>query len=332
MRLAKLLIAALLLWSLYWAAAAWGLKTGIAAWFAEQHRQGWQAEYAGLETSGYPAVHLTRIAQPVLADPGTGTAWRADWLEMANPAIWPGQLTLRFPDTPQRLSYFDRTAVIAAQGLQAGLHLAPGAALELEEMTLLSGPWQIARSGDAVLHGNALDLRMVQSAQPAVYRITARAAELSPRAAWRRLLAASSDLPERFDTLEAELTVAFDTPWDRSALEQQRPQPRRIDLKLAEARWGDLQLKAAGAVTVDERGLPEGKVALQAENWRGLVQMAERSGALPPSLRSSVERVLGLLAEASGNPRHLDITLGFSGGNVTLGPLPLGPAPRLIIR
>ena len=332
MRLAKLVIAALLLWSLYWAAAAWGLRTGIAAWFSEQQRQGWQAEYAGLETSGYPATHLTRISRPALADPGTGTAWRADWLELESPAIWPGQLTLRFPASPQRLSYFDRTAVITAQGLQAGLQLAPGAALVLEELALASGPWQIARSGEAVLSGGALDLRMAQSGQPEIYRITATAAELAPRAAWRRLLAASSDLPEAFDALTAEMTVAFDAPWDRTALEQQRPQPRRIDLKLAEARWGDLRLKAAGTLTVDERGQPEGEVALQAENWRGLVLMAERSGALPPSLRGSVERVLGLLAEARGNPRNLDITLGFSGGYVTLGPLPLGRAPRLIIR
>ena len=45
MRLAKLLIAALLVWSLYWAAAAWGLKNGIAAWFEAQENRGWQAEY-----------------------------------------------------------------------------------------------------------------------------------------------------------------------------------------------------------------------------------------------------------------------------------------------
>ncbi|KIC12203.1 hypothetical protein RA19_02855 [Leisingera sp. ANG-M1] len=332
MRLAKLLIAALLLWSLYWTAAAWGLKTGITAWFAEQERQGWQAEYAGIETSGYPSQHATRITRPTLADPGTGTAWRADWLELENPALWPGHLTLRFPETAQRLSYFDQTAVITAQGLQASLQLAPGAALELEEMGLFSAPWQIARGGETVLSGSALDLRMVQTETPERYRISGEARAFTPRAAWRRLLAASSDLPEAFDALTVKMTVDFDAAWDRAALEQQRPQPRRINLKLAEARWGDLRLKAAGDLTVDESGRPEGEIALQAENWRGLVLMAERSGVLPPSLRSSVERVLSLLAGAGGNPRNLDIALGFSGGYVTLGPLPLGPAPRLIIR
>ncbi|MFY0310412.1 DUF2125 domain-containing protein [Leisingera sp. D0M16] len=332
MRLAKLLIAIAAVWSLYWAAAAWGLRTGIATWFAEQERRGWQAEFSGLETSGYPHRHLTRIQHPALADPGTGTAWRADWLALENPAAWPGQLALSFPASAQQLSYFDRTAVITAQGLQASLNLAPGVALELEDMALVSAPWQIERSGETVLSGAALDLRMVQTDRPESYRITAEAREFAPRAAWRRLLAASSALPERFDTLALEMTVAFDKPWDRSALEQQRPQPRRIDLKLADARWGDLRLKAAGALTVDETGLPEGEIALQAENWRGLVLMAERTGALPPSLRGTVERVLGLLAEASGNPHDLDIALGFADGYVTLGPLPLGHAPRLIIR
>ncbi|AHD00107.1 DUF2125 domain-containing protein [Leisingera methylohalidivorans] len=331
MRLAKLLIAALMVWSLYWAAAAWGLRSGVASWFAEQERRGWQAEFSALETGGYPFRHMTRIIRPVLADPGTGAAWRADWLELASPAAWPGKLDLHFPATAQRLSYFDQTAVITAQGLQASLHLAPGAALELQELSLASAPWQIVRSGEAVLSGAALDLRMVQSDKPEIYRVTAGAAEFAPRAAWRRLLAASSALPGRFDRLALELTVAFDAPWDRAALEQRRPQPRRIDLKLAEAHWGDLRLKAAGALTVDAQGLPEGEIALQAENWRGLVLMAERSGALAPSLRSTVERVLGLLAETSGNPQNLDITLGFSDGYVTLGPLPLGRAPQLII-
>ncbi|MBY6066716.1 DUF2125 domain-containing protein [Leisingera aquaemixtae] len=332
MRLAKLMIAALLVWSLYWAAAAWGLKNGITAWFDVQENRGWQAEYAALETQGYPFRHQTRISRPALADPRTGAAWRADWLELDSPAAWPGRLELHFPATAQRLSYFDQTVVIAADGLQASLHLKPGVALELEQMAAVADSWQIARGGETVLSGAALDLRMAQTDRPEAYLITADAREFAPRAAWRRLLAASAPLPERFDTLALQMTVAFDTPWDRTALEQRRPQPRRIDLKLADARWGDLRLKATGALTVDEQGLPEGEIALQAENWRGLVLMAERSGALAPALRGTVERVLGLLAEASGNPRNLDITLGFSDGYVSLGPLPLGHAPRLIIR
>lgn len=335
MRLAKLLMAALAVWSLYWAVAAWGLRSGVAAWFAQQARQGWQAEHAGLATGGYPLRHMTRVAQPALADPASGVAWRADWLELENPAIWPGQLTLHFPATAQRLSHFDQTSVIVADAAQAQLHLAPGLALELQQLALDAGAWEVSQHDAPVLSGEALAFDMVQTAaatQPETYAITAEVRGLKPGIAWRQVLAADPELPDAFEQLALDMNVRFDTTWDRDALEQRRPQPRQINLRLAEAHWGDLRLKAAGALTVDDGGLPEGEIALQAENWRELVAMAERGGVLPPALRRSVERVLELLAQAGGNPRHLDITLGFKGGYVTLGPLPLGPAPRLILR
>lgn len=332
MRLLKLLLAAALLWSLYWAVAGWGLRAGLDAWFEARRQLGWQAEYAALETGGYPWRHITRIPRPALADPGTGTAWRADWLELGSPALWPGALTLRFPQTPQRLSYLDQTAVITAQDLQAELQLAPGTALTLEALGLSAGRWQAAADGGTVLAAATLELGMVQGETPQIYRVQAQAEELVPGALWRRRLAAGPELPEALETLALDMTVAFDRPWDRSALEERRPQPRGIALALAEAHWGSLRLKASGDVTVDTQGLPEGRIALRAENWRGILEMAERSGVLPPALRRTAERVLGLLAQSGGNPEHLDLTLDFKGGQVMLGPLPIGPAPRLILR
>lgn len=173
---------------------------------------------------------------------------------------------------------------------------------------------------------------MVQTASPETYDLRARARGLVPGDQWRRRLAAGPELPEALETLTLQMTVEFDRRWDRSALEQRRPQPRRISLPLAEARWGSLRLKASGEVAVDTQGRPEGRIALRAENWRGILEMAERSGLLPPPLRRTAERVLGLLAQSGGNPQHLDITLGLADGQVMLGPLPIGPAPRLILR
>ncbi|MFW8635175.1 DUF2125 domain-containing protein [Cribrihabitans pelagius] len=332
MRLAKWLLAALLLWSFFWAAAAWGLRQGITGWFAERVRHGWQAELTGMETAGYPLRHELRLLNPALADPGTGAAWRAEWLELESPAIWPGYQRLRFPPAPQRLSYFDQTVEIAAEGLTAVLRLAPGTALTLEEMALEAAGWEIRQDGTVVLGGSALQAQMVQGEAPETYRITAEAKDFAPRAAWRRRLAAASDLPPAFDTLALDMEVFFDAAWDRAALEQRRPQPRRIALKLADARWGDLRLKATGTLTIDETGLPQGSLALQAEEWRGLLAMAERAGSLPPAIRAPLERVLSLFAGTGGTRETLDITLNFSDGMAMLGPLPLGPAPRLVLR
>ncbi|MCA0871555.1 DUF2125 domain-containing protein [Seohaeicola saemankumensis] len=332
MRLVKIAIVLGLLWSGYWFAAGYGLRSSIAGWFATQQARGWQADYADMSTSGFPLHHVTTLTSPALADPRTGAAWQADWLHLQSPAIWPGQQTLMFADTPQRLSYFDQTAVIEAQDMVAALRLHPGVALELDSMALTSGPWTIIDENGAVARADSLTASMVQTTGPETYDFLVDAQEFSPGTSLRRLLRGAPSLPAAFETLKLDMSVTFDRSWDRSALEDRRPQPHAITLRLADLHWGALRLLAAGQVTVDETGMPTGEVTLKADNWREMLAMAQAAGAIPPQAASPAERVLNMLAGVGGNPNALDVTLGFRNGYVTLGPLPLGPAPRLILR
>lgn len=332
----KVLLGLCVIWVLYWAVAAWGLRQSVANWFETQAARGWQVEVGGIAPrgalGGFPWRHVTRIEAPTLADPGTGAAWRADWLELHSPAIWPGRQSLRFADGDQRLSYFDQTAVIGTEGLRADLFLAPGLALELEELGLSSGAWRIGDGETITLSAEDLDLRMVQGAEPEAYRIDMQARAFRPGLRLRRLLRAAPELPQTFDTLTLQADVTFDTAWNRSALEDRRPQPRRIDLDRLEARWGQMRLKSAGTLDVDASGVPTGELALQVEAWAEFLDMAVDTGFITPGARDQTARVVAILARASGNPEDLDITLGFRGGYITIGPIPLGPAPRLIIR
>ena len=138
-----LLVGLVLAWSLWWWIAGFGVRTGVAAWFEDQRARGWQAEYAGIATSGYPTRHSTRLDQPALADPATGVAWRADWLTLDSPAARPGHQVLRFPDTVQRLSYFDQTYGLVAQDMRAELRVAPAAGFEMAQMGFQSGNWAL---------------------------------------------------------------------------------------------------------------------------------------------------------------------------------------------
>lgn len=134
------------------------------------------------------------------------------------------------------------------------------------------------------------------------------------------------------DTLELRARVTFDKPWDRSALETARPQPRRVVLNLADARWGRLRILAAGEFEVDAQGQPDGTVTLKVDNWREMLEMARQSGALPPEAVGPAERALRLLSGIGGNPDALDARITLSGGYMSFGLIPLGPAPRLILR
>lgn len=332
-RLISITLFLALAWSAWWWAAGWGLRQSLDAWFAAQGARGWQADYATMTTAGFPSRHVTRIAAPALADPATGAAWSADALILDSRAAWPGHLSLRFPDTAQRLSWFDRTADLTAAGMVADLRLRPGVALQVERLALTAGPWSVIAPDGDVIRADTLALSMQQAEDaPETYALSVSVGALSPGPGLREAARISRSLPPDFGVFKLDARVTFDKPWDRSAIETARPQPREVDLRLAEAAWGELRLMAAGRFSVDDLGRPEGTVTIKAENWREMLAMAEVAGALPPQAAAAALRSLTMLERIGGNPQKLDLQLNLRGGFVALGPLPIGPAPRFILR
>lgn len=331
-RLLKVFTGLALVWSLWWWGAGYALRQGITGWFAAQNARGWQSEMRDMSTAGYPFRHITTINSPALADPATGAAWQADWLKLDSPAAWPGRQNLFFAPTPQRLSYFDQTVVITAADLVARLHLKPGLALALDRMEVTSDAWKIDGGLGPVASAQSLRLAMVQAEQPETYQVAVDAAGFTPGARLRRIIGSDSTLPKTFETLTLDMKVTFDRVWDRAALEQRRPQPVEIDLKLANLRWGALRLMATGKVTVDANGIPTGAIVVKAENWREMLAMAQTSGAIAPQAAQAAEKGLKLLASLGGNRNALDVQFNLADGFIALGPFPIGPAPRLILR
>ena len=330
-RMIRVLVFVALAWSIYWYIAGYGLRNAITGWFNHQHELGWQADFSEVATGGYPLRHITRLKNPALADPVNGTAWSADWIELESPAIWPGRQMLRLAGTPQRLSYFDQTTTVQAEDLQAELQLQPGVALVLEKMALTAGRWLLSGGDAPQAGGQNLSMVLAQSGGPESYSITAKVDSFTPGEELRHLMRSASNLPQSFEALKLDTLIVFDKPWDRTTLEQRRPQPVAIDLQLAEVTWGELRLFATGELEIDNHGIPTGKIAVKAENWREMVEMANAAGALSDPAVDPVTRVLGFLAGLGGNPKSLDLQLNFRDGFVALGPLPLGPAPRLIL-
>lgn len=331
-RLLKICIGLGLAWSAYWYGSGYLVRQGVAGWFDQQAALGWQADYADLSTSGYPLRHVTTLTSPALADPANGTAWQADWLVMDNPAIWPGHQTLLFPPTVQRLSYLDQTVELVAEDMTADFHLKPGTDLQVERMALTAGAWSVDAQGTEILGGQELMVSMQETDQPATYHYTVAVPQFVPDERLRDAPGAASALPASFQTLELDMTVGFDRPWDRRALEERRPQPRAIDLRLARAEWGPLSLFAAGQLTVDAGGVPTGTVTLKAENWRDMLAIAQQSGTIPDIAVEPTAKILKLLSRVSGNPDTLDVELTLSDGMMSMGFLPLGPAPYIYLR
>ncbi|WP_299151989.1 DUF2125 domain-containing protein [uncultured Tateyamaria sp.] len=318
-------------WCSWWWAASTGLRGSIEAWFADRAEAGWQADLSGINGGGFPLILVAELRDVALADPDAGLAIETDRLDITAPAWWPGDVTVSLSDGPILLaSPLGRSTLTMSGGVMA-LNLHPGTALELEALGWTSGSWQVADPRGVQVQADTLTLSMTQTTG-ATYALTARADGFAPGDTARAALRLPETIPRAFDSLQLNADVIFDRPWDRRALEAQRPQPRQIDLHLAEARWGDLNLNIAASLVVDDSGTPEGSVALQAENWPTMLDLAETSGLLPPQLRQQADSILRALARASGNEATLDVDLALKDGAVYLGFIPIAPAPRLIIR
>lgn len=331
MRLLTLLVLlAALAWSGFWLLGYGALTTAVPQWFEDRRAEGWVAEYDDLSVSGFPSRLDSTFENPTLADPQTGVAWDAPFFNLHaltyRPnhviAVWPNSQSIAIPG--EKLS-------VTTGDMRASLVLDPGTDLALNRANVAieslgatsTANWQLAASGvNLAMHRDAADT--------STYRLAFKADGLTPPAGYA--LPNGIDLPRSFSSFRADLTATFDRPWDRSAIEQSRPQPTALDLTLAEVIWGDLQLHAAGKVSIDTSGYPTGDITIRAVNWHDILNVARQSGHLPANVLDTVEQALGFIAQLSGNANELDIPLTFSNGATKLGPLPIGPAPRIFLR
>ncbi len=321
-----------LVWSLLWLAGSVAVERLVGAWLDQQERAGWVVGYATLGTSGYPTGFDTRLTDLRLADPATGWAWDAPEFHLVQGSLSPLAIRAIWPAEQSFATPFE-TITVTSERMESLLHVQPRADLALT-------------TSDTVLHGIRVDssldwssaidhatLRFARRDEPGHrYDLRFDAEGFVPAGQLLRMLDPAGLLPDRVETFHLSAVTAFARPWDLTALEQSRPALTRLELEEMRAEWGDLALRVSGNLDVDEAGIPTGELSVRAQNWREMVALGANAGAIPERLRGTLETGLSVLAGLSGRPEDLDAALTFSDGQVYFGPIPLGPAPRLILR
>ncbi len=326
----RLSLLAALAWSGFWVFGYVTLSAALPAWFEDRRADGWVAEYDELSVRGFPSRLDSTFSDITLADPRTGVAWNAPFFQLFALTYKPNHVIAVWPNA-QTFAIPTEKLAITSGDMRASLVLDPGIDLALDRSNLAIEALGISSTADWKLSADAVKLAMHrQEGSDSTYRLAFQADGLTPPAGFD--LPDSLDLPRSFSSFRADLTAEFDRPWDRTAIEEARPQPVALDLTLAEIVWGDLELNAAGSVTIDSTGYPTGTVTIRAVNWRDILDVARHSGQIPVGVIDTVEQALGFIAQLAGNANELDIPLSFSGGATKLGPLPIGPAPRIFLR
>lgn len=316
------------LWGGYWFIGSAAVERGLTAWFAQRQADGWTADYATLNTSGFPSRFDTTITELVLSDPTTGVTWDAPLFQILALSYRPNHIIAVLPNV-QTIATPAETVTITSDRMRGSVVFKAGTDLTLDHSAFVMENVALSGTGWAMALAEGRFATRQSVARDDTHDIAFEALGFAPTDATRRFLDPGATLPATVETLKIDATLGFDAPWNRFALEDRRPQVTQIDLNSAQATWGTLDLRASGSVSIDADGLPTGRITITATNWRDMLAMAVAAGLVRDTVAQTVERGLGILAGLSGDPATIDAPLSFQNGFVSLGPLPLGPAPRL---
>lgn len=313
------------IWSGYWFVGRGTVERAAQAFFASAPAQGLEAAHAGLAVRGFPNRFDLTLTEPRLADAGSGLAWEAPFFQILSLSYRPWHVIAAFPPQ-QRLSLGAQSLVLDSAKLQASVVVTPNTRLPLDRSTMVGDGLSLSSpSAGWTLHAATLRLasRKLTDAGDR-HQIGLDLADLRPDA---EMLAFAPGLPGLVQNLRVDAEIGLSAPLDRMA-GQSRPDLTEITLRAARLEWGELSVAAEGAVTFPA-GVAEGRVDITLRGWRLLVPVLVASGAIRAELALTVERMMETLALQSGNAEELKLPLIMAGGQMRLGPLPLGPAPRL---
>jgi hypothetical protein len=294
----------------YWIVASRLALQGVRTAVAQMQAVG-TGSVAGVTLAGFPSRFDVTFDRPALVL-GRGRAeWSTAFLQVFalswRPnriiAVWPPEQTLRLPF---------QTLTAATTDMRASAAFGASRALPLDHSTLVATGATIASDLGWTATFDELRLATALAEGPNAHRLGLSLTGLEARGA-------------RF-SVQGDAVARLTAPLDRAALAQP-PRLAGLDLTGLQVTAGPATLRATGGFTVSADGTPEGRIDLQVTNWRDLLAALVTAGTIRPELAPTWEGVFARLSALSGDPANLDLPLILKGGLVSLGPLPLGPAP-----
>jgi hypothetical protein len=332
--LLAIVILAALGWSGWWWWHASMRERAVEAWLAERRAAGWAAEAEEVRVTGFPNRIDTVVTGLELADPAAGWSWSAPEFQFLSLsykphhviAVWPGEQVVATP--------YDRLR-LTGEVLRGSVIFEPNARLALDQATIeIAGLRIVSELGWEMGIGKAIlaTRQAGEGAPPFAHDLAFDAEGLAPPRAVAEGIDVAGVLPDALETLALDAMLVFDRPWDRVAVESDNPVLEEMLVRDASAAWGRLDLRGQGELTADPEGYAEGRIDLRARNWSAMIDLAENAGALGAGLAGAMRGGFDLIARLSGDGDVIKLPLDFEGGQTRLGPIPLGPAPRIARR
>lgn len=317
-----------ILWGGYWFVGSRAIESGVRTWFSQQKAAGLVAETSGVAVAGFADRFDLTVSDLHLADPVNGWGWKAPFAQVFAMTWKPWHLIAALPHTQEADLPDGQKVTIASTRLMASLLMRPSLTFGFNR-AVVEGEG-LALTSDAHWATGAEKVVLAAETDPTRKNTTHLGADvtnLSLPAAFTQ----GTDLGGTMALVHLDAHVTLSQPIDANLM---NPQVLGAGLTALHVVWGALDLTAAGQITPDAQGFAQGQIDLDLKGWRQVPAVAVALGLVPAQNKVTVLRALEFLA-ASGaksgtDPEVLSLPLTFKDGYMSLGPLPLGPAPRLV--
>ncbi|SHI52112.1 DUF2125 domain-containing protein [Wenxinia saemankumensis] len=278
--------------------------------------EGWEVAWDEVSTTGFPSRFDTTIDAPRLAAPEQAWTWSAPFLQILSLSYRPTGLILAFPEE-QGVTIGGEAIAVEAEGMRASFDLTLPPGLELTEAVLESGTTRLeGAEWTAELTTLLAAIRRAEGEDPA-YDLFARATRIVPPGL------PEAALPPTIERLEIDALMSTDTVFAAASAGEVRP--TALELRHLTLAWGETMVEAGGRLDVGPDGVPTGRIDIAVRNWAPLLDTAIAAGLVPAQAAPAIRQGARIAALGQSD---LTLPLVFEGGRVSLGPIPLGAAPR----
>lgn len=326
--LTVVVILAAALWGGWWFIGSRAETRAVKAFFAAETAQGRTATYSSLGVEGFPNRFDLTVNDVALGDPAAGVTWRAPFAQVLALSYNPYHYIAALPHR-QELQTPAGTFTLTSTKMEASVKFAAGLSFALREfIAVVQDPGLASSLGWSV---KAQSLRLAARRLPSrktAQEIGVEADQITPDAALKTRLDPAGALPAAVSQAYLDAEAGFDAPINRH-IGRKPPHLTDLTVKDAHLSWGPMRLSLHGKLTVDASGRANGTLDIKAKDWRTLVPMAEGLGLIQPAQAPTLTNMLAELSKGSANPDEVEIPISLAQGWMSIGPLPLGPAPLL---
>jgi hypothetical protein len=312
----------------WWWLATSSLQRGIQSWMAARTLEGTETRADAIMRTGFPVRIGAAIDTLALQDPLEGITLTIPRIEINAPIYWPGHATVTLGPRPIQIFTPQEAIEIGYTAAKAEVRLRPIVSLQLAAMEAVGRDLTLSTSQGQMLGLAAVEINVRQSTEERTYDGSFVATGLELGKAVQQAFDLPATWPVQFEPAVAEASITFDRPWDRSALGITRPQARMLRIDRLATEFGEIGILAQAQLDIDAQGVPTGAVQFEIRNWQQLFGAAFPAGVQPPQWATTAQGVMALFSDAQGT---LNLEISLEAGQMRVGFIPLGPAPRLVI-